>query len=346
MRTVFAYPGELADPWILGMEAAGVEVVCPASETAAGYMAHGATLASGAPSAVIVGGGPGVAMLVPALQSAVAEEVPMLALIGQPDGSGFLDSGTSRDGTLLDAVLDGAVIRATDVAEVGEAMRSAEALLAAGRPAAVTVPLPGAVGDAASEPRGRPSATLRRRSPVWPVQSPPWDGGTVAYRDVVWAVHAAAAGGTVFVDAGQARRAARSVLPSGSFFDAPRTAPMGLGLCGAIGAALANRSTVWAVVGDGSALMFASELATAVRYRADLTIVLCANRVLGGPCTRTAGSGSELSRLADVEWPLIATGFGISGACVHSAEELAVAINSPVDGPRLIVVPTPAVDGP
>ena len=120
----------------------------------------------------------------------------------------------------------------------------------------------------------------------------------------------------------QARRAARAELPDGSFLDSPRTAPMGSALCGAIGTSIARKRRTLAVVGDGSALMFMAELATAARHQAPVTIVVCVNGVLGAPHVRTSQLGSQSSILCAVDWPGIAAAFGVAWSEAGSQTEL------------------------
>jgi thiamine pyrophosphate-dependent acetolactate synthase large subunit-like protein len=335
----FAFPGEQADPWICAVESIGARVVCAASETAAGYMANGLAQAARSPSVVIVGGGPGLAMLAPAIQTAVVEGLPVLALVGQSDGSGFPETGESgtRDGALLGALFADAVVHASDFATVADALTSADHYLAQSRPVAVTVPVPGFVWQG-------PEDTSSVMLPRVPLTSPKprQSTGVLSYPDVLRAALAAADGqAALFIDSGQARRTARVELPDGSFFDAPRTAPMGSALCGAIGTAIAQKGRTVAVVGDGSALMFVAELATAARHQAPVTIVVCVNGVLGGPHFRTSRLGSQSSILSAVDWPGIAAAFGVAWSEAGSPTELFAELKVPAAGPRLVLVSTP-----
>lgn len=344
MGVVFAFPAELADPWILGAESAGSRVVCASSETAAGYMANGLAQVTGAPAVVIVGGGPALAMLVPAIQCAGAEGLPVLTMVGQSDGTAFPETGElgTRDAELLRAVFADAVIDAPDFSAVAAALDSADRFLALRRPVAVTIPVPRTSLAGALDGRCEPIAD--GRSPARAVERRRGTG-VVRYNDVLRAA-AVAAGDEypLFVDAGQARQAARAALPVGSFFDASRTAPMGAGLCGAIGTAIAQRRRTYAVVGDGSALMFLAELATAARHRAPVTIVVCVNGVLGGPHARTSRHGSPSSVLGHVDWLGISAAFGIPCTEAGDRGQLVRELRVTGDGPRLVFVPTPKFD--
>jgi thiamine pyrophosphate-dependent acetolactate synthase large subunit-like protein len=347
--TVFAFPGQQADPWILAVESAGARVVCASSETAAGYMANGLAQLTCAPSVVIVGGGPALAMLVPAVQSAVAEGLPVLTLVGQSDGAGFppTDQNGTRDHALLNAVFAGAVIHAADYNAVPEALNSANRFLECGRPVAVTVPVQHPTAQHPTptrlvDDRFDPNLADRHNFTVSATDS---SSGTVSYHAVVRAALAAAGERSpLFVDAGQARHAARMVLPEGSFFDAPRTAPMGSGMCAAIGTAIAQRRRTYAVVGDGSALMFVAELATAARYRAAATIVVCVNGVLGSPYARTSRHGSQTSLLGPLDWAGIAEAFGIEWSAAGDHAALLTELTSTGEGCRMVCVPTPKID--
>jgi thiamine pyrophosphate-dependent acetolactate synthase large subunit-like protein len=305
-------------------------------------MANGLAQSTGSPSAVIVGGGPGLAMLAPAIQSAEVEGLPVLAMVGQSDGSGFPQTGESgtRDDALLRALFSDAVIHARDFSAVADALKSADQFLAQNRPVAVTVPVPGFVSPG---PAGIPSAPLSSVPLTTP--KPRHSTGVLRYTEVLRAALAAAGDEIpVFVDSGQVRHAARAVLPDGSFIHAPRTAPMGSAWCGAIGAAIAQNRRTYAVVGDGSALMFVAELATAARHHALVTIVVCVNGVLGGPHLRTSRLGSSSSLLGAVDWPGISAAFGVSWSEVGSHTELFAELKIPGDGPRLVLVSTPQVD--
>lgn len=73
----------------------GLEVVIAASETGAGFMAQGWSLAGGRAGLVFCAGGPGLAMLIPALQAARAEGFPLLAIIGSRESITLANSRTS-----------------------------------------------------------------------------------------------------------------------------------------------------------------------------------------------------------------------------------------------------------
>lgn len=366
-------------PLLPALLEAGICVHVAATETGAGYMADGYARATGRLGVAVTGGGPGLAMMLPALQTAMVEGVPILALVGQSATSRSpkfqeTDAGGSRDVQVLRGLL-GAVSEVRSADGLHPALESGRAALRSGSPAAVALPvdvqaregpspmpLPSApfswgsvsggsgAGDAATR-ISLADAGGRGRCQV----AASAIGGPVRYRDLM-AVIARWAASTrpearIFVDAGQGRHAAHVVLgPLGApFYDCPRSAPMGWAIAAAVGAALALESAVPVVciTGDGSALMLGNEFATAVRDRASVTFVLCDNGVMGGPHSRHAGTAAvELAQLPRVDWVGWATSMGLPARRAASASEFADALGAwrVAAGPRLIVVPTPPSD--
>jgi thiamine pyrophosphate-dependent acetolactate synthase large subunit-like protein len=112
---------------------------------------------------------------------------------------------------------------------------------------------------------------------------------------------------------------------------------VGLGLGSALGAAIArpDRLTV-AALGDGGALMGASELETAVRLGInDLLIVVYDDEAYGAEVHHFGPHGESL---ANVQFPptdlaAIARGYGYAAATVRTAEDLAL-VKSWLAGPR------------
>jgi len=143
-RRCFGYLGHHVEPLPQALLNGGLEVVIAASETGAGFMAQGWSLAGGRAGLVFCGGGPGLAMLIPALQASRAEGFPLLAIIGQTSTTGlpsFQDTGAlgSRDWELLDALQIPAVSIGCPL-ELPAVLELACEALAAGRPAALTIP--------------------------------------------------------------------------------------------------------------------------------------------------------------------------------------------------------------
>jgi thiamine pyrophosphate-dependent acetolactate synthase large subunit-like protein len=345
---------------------AGCRVVIAASETGAGYMAQGLALVSGRPALAFCGGSPGLAMLLPALQVARLEGIPLLAIVGQTGSDGlptFQDTGAagSRDRELV-AALGIANLNLAAAADLPAILQSAWALLQEAAPVVLTIPcdLLGApwsaemeapsAGAAAPWQKGKPGAgsTCAQASPsVRSNSGPPRGGG---YRAVVVELMEHLPADTLwFGDAGQPRHAmgmelGRRGIP---FFESASTGPMGWALAAAIGAASHEPARrVCCFTGDGSALMLANEWSTAVKLQLPITFVLAENGVLGGPYGRLRESGSEsLGRLAELNWCALAAAMGLPAwriDATHSLPEGLAAL--PPIGPRLLVVPLPERD--
>jgi thiamine pyrophosphate-dependent acetolactate synthase large subunit-like protein len=99
---------------------------------------------------------------------------------------------------------------------------------------------------------------------------------------------------------------------------------IGLGLASAIGAAVArpDRVTV-AALGDGGFLMAVAELATAVRYRLPLLVVVYNDAAYGAE-VHHFGEGQPLDtvRFPDTDLAAIARGFGADGVTVREPADL------------------------
>ncbi|MEB3183859.1 MAG: thiamine pyrophosphate-dependent enzyme [Cyanobacteriota bacterium] len=381
LRRCFGYLGHHIEPLPQALLRSGHEVLIAASETGAGYMAQGWFLASGRPALVFCGGGPGLALLVPALQTARLEGFPLLLILGQTGSNGlprFQDTGSdgSRDRELL-AALQLPSFHLELVAGLEAALAFAERQLRQRASAVLTVPCD-VLAAAAPEPPPAPAA---------PAPWPAWDAapeasghssdgasgcgpakangplGQIAagiaaepamagsYRCVVKALLQHLPGDTLwFGDAGQSRHAMRMAFqPLGiPLQDCPRSAPMGWAIAAAIGAACHDpQRPVCCFGGDGSARMMAGEWATAVRHQLPITFVLALNGVLGSPYGRLRESGAEaLSQLPVIDWCALAAAMGLPARRVADGCAIAeaLAILAPQGGPRLLVVPLPARD--
>jgi len=359
----FGYLGYHVEPLPQALLRIGFDVVIAASETGAGYMAQGWSLASGRAGLVFCAGGPGLAMLIPALQAARAEGFPLLAIIGQTSRFGlpsFQDTGAlgSRDRELLDALqIPG--LQISSPLELPAGLELVCDALAAGRPAALTIPadILAAPWPAAGGESLPPRQVFDRHHPLTgPVV--PADPLSVAqqpakpgsYRSVVRALLATFPSGTLwFGDAGQARHAMRMEFEGRGLplFDCPQSGPMGWAIAAAIGAAFHDvERPVCCFTGDGSAQMLAFEWVTAVQHHLPITFVLAVNRVLGGPYGRLQASGAQcLSHLPPVDWCGLAASMGLPACRVEGAQEIPEALAAlPPRGPRLLVLPLPALD--
>jgi acetolactate synthase-1/2/3 large subunit len=116
---------------------------------------------------------------------------------------------------------------------------------------------------------------------------------------------------------------------------------MGFALPAAIGAALADRARpVVALTGDGGLLMCLGELATAVRERLRIIVVVFADGALSLIQSKQAQrslpeAGVALGR---VEWAALAQSFGVAGFAAADEAELERALTHAiaVRGPSLI----------
>jgi thiamine pyrophosphate-dependent acetolactate synthase large subunit-like protein len=111
---------------------------------------------------------------------------------------------------------------------------------------------------------------------------------------------------------------------------------IGLGLASALGAAVArpDRLTV-AALGDGGFLMSVTELATAVRLRLPLLIVVYNDAAYGAEVHHFGPHGHPLDTVTfpDTDLAAIARGFGCAGVTVRSPDDLA-AVRAWIAGPR------------
>ncbi|HEX6335967.1 MAG TPA: thiamine pyrophosphate-binding protein [Jiangellaceae bacterium] len=117
---------------------------------------------------------------------------------------------------------------------------------------------------------------------------------------------------------------------------------IGLGLASSIGAALArpDRLTV-AALGDGGFLMSVAELATAVRLRLPLLVVVYDDAAYGAEVHHFGPDGHPLQTVTfpDTELAAIGRGFGAAGVTVRSATDLAGVADwlaGPPDGPLVV----------
>ncbi len=359
----FGYLGHHIDPLPQALLSQGMPVVIAASETGAGFMAQGWSMATARAGLVFCGGGPGLAMLIPALQAARAEGFPLLAIIGQTSTTGlptFQDTGAlgSRDRELLDA-LQFPGLQISSPLELPAGLELVCDALAAGRPAALTIPADilaapwPAAGGESLPPRLGFERHHQLTGPVVPAD--PFPGAQqpiepCSYRAVVRALLASLPSGTLwFGDAGQARHAMRMEFEGRGLrlFDCPQSGPMGWAIAAAIGAAFHEPDRpVCCFTGDGSARMQAHEWATAVQHQLPITFVLAVNGVLGGPYERMQGSGAQgLSQVPPVDWCALAASMGLPACRVEGTQEIAAALAAlPPRGPRLLELPLPALD--
>lgn len=362
-RHGFGYLGHHVEPLPQALVRAGCQVLIAASETGAGYMAHGFALAAQRPALVFCSGGPGLAMLVPALQCARLERAPLLAVVGQTGSDGlprFQDTGLggSRDRALLEALAI-ACLQPAAVSAPEAWLPALLAPLAQASPSVLSIPSD-ILAAPCPEPwlqqlpplPGAPAATACAAGPAIAGAGaadadPPAPG---AYRAVVAALLQSLPPDSLwFGDAGQSRHAMRLELEPRRLplCDCPNSAPMGWAIAAAIGAAcLDRRRPVCCFSGDGSARMLLAEWSTAVQHQLPITFVLARNGVLGGPYARLRHTPAEaLSRLPALDWCAMAAAQGLPAVEVADGAAIPAALAGlPDRGPRLLVVPLPAHD--
>lgn len=137
--------------------------------------------------------------------------------------------------------------------------------------------------------------------------------------------------GIVVCDAGTIRHAAATALSieaPGCWFVSERQAPLGWGLCAAIGAAVARpEEIVHALVGDGALQMHGMELATAQRNRIPLIVVVSANGVFGAMHARADSAALRAAaQLPRVDWGGLCASLGVESASVATQAELEQAL--------------------
>lgn len=357
----FGYLGHHVEPLPQALVRAGCQVVIAASETGAGYIALGLALASRRPSLIFCGGSPGLAMLIPALQVARLEGIPLLAIVGQTGSNGLptfqntLPSG-SRDRELL-AALQVANLHLDAADRLRGVLQRAWEQLSAGAPVVITVPCDVMASPWPGEPETVPWSSPQWQRweaigaparPSWPVNPEPFQADS--YGAVVAELLALLPADTLwFGDAGQTRHAMGSELTRRGiqFFQASSTAPMGWALAAAIGAACHQPPRpVCCFTGDGSALMLINEWTTAVKLQLPITFVLAENGVLGRPYSRLRDTAAaHLGRLPTLNWRALAEALGLPAQYVDETMPLAVALAAlPASGPRLLVVALPEWD--
>ena len=127
---------------VAGRDAA-VQLVVPANEQGAGFMAAGYARASGKVGVVMVTSGPGATNTVTPVRDSMADSVPMVVICGQVPTAAI---GTDAFQEAPVAAIMGAVAKhvflVTDPTQLEETMRSAFELARTGRPGPVVVDIP------------------------------------------------------------------------------------------------------------------------------------------------------------------------------------------------------------
>ena len=149
---------------------------------------------------------------------------------------------------------------------------------------------------------------------------------------------------TVATDIGGHRLWAKQVFPAYApegYVTAGSWAGMGVGLPGAVGAALARDDPVICLHGDGGLMMCIHELHTAVEEDLDLTVVVFDNADYGiiskSPEIREYGEGHRFAWDAP-DFAAIAEGFGCRGVRAESPSAAADAVDDALDADGPVVV--------
>jgi len=122
-----------------------------------------------------------------------------------------------------------------------------------------------------------------------------------------------------------------NVAAAGSFVHTLNFASIGLGIATGVGVSLAHRDRLTLVVaGDGGAMMGLGELATAVRERLPLVVVIANDAAYGMEFHRLRGAGRDPDH-ARMVWPdfaEIARGYGARGHSVRSLADLRMTLDT------------------
>lgn len=163
----------------------------------------------------------------------------------------------------------------------------------------------------------------------------------MAPADAVWVKESTSTTGHFWAQA--------DLTQQGSYFF-PAAGGLGFGLPAAVGAQLAHADRqVIGLIGDGSANYGITALWTAAQYEIPVIIILLKNGTYGA----LRWFGSQLGTgetpgldVPGIDFTAIATGYGVSAVAVSSAEDLAAAFRSALDGrkPVLIEVLTDVTD--
>lgn len=159
--------------------------------------------------------------------------------------------------------------------------------------------------------------------------------------------------GVLFVDSGDHRISATVYFEAGHrrrFITAARTGPMGWALGAAIGASFARSGAPWVITGDGCMLMSGNEIAVAARYGRPVKVLVFDNGAYARVALRLKNKPSlvmeSIAFLPKIDWALYGKSLGVDSWCVHSQEELEIAILKASESPRpaLIVAKIPMED--
>ena len=141
---------------------AAIQLVVPANEQGAGFMAAGYSRASGKVGVVMVTSGPGATNTVTPVRDSMADSVPLVVICGQVPTAAI---GTDAFQEAPVAAIMGAIAKhvflVTDADKLEETMRSAFELARTGRPGPVVVDIPKDIQNWEGEFRGQGTLPLQ-----------------------------------------------------------------------------------------------------------------------------------------------------------------------------------------
>lgn len=121
----------------------------------------------------------------------------------------------------------------------------------------------------------------------------------------------------------------------------PANGAMGYAVPAAVAAKLAEpERTVFAMVGDGAALMTGQEIETAVRYRVPIIVIVFQNGVYGTMAMHQARTHGRLAgvTLPAVDFAAWARGLGAAGYMVEDPQELEPTISRALRHQRPVLI--------
>lgn len=149
----------------------------------------------------------------------------------------------------------------------------------------------------------------------------------IFYHQIISVLHQITEGDDIYcLDAGQIRKSFNFFKPlfkHNQIIQSAKIAPMGLGICSAIGASFTTpKKRVFSLFGDGSIRMHGMELATAVRYQLPITFILCDNQSYSSSETIPL----EAQKLPYTNWEYFAKSIGMDCVCIKSKNDFLKAL--------------------
>jgi acetolactate synthase-1/2/3 large subunit len=148
---------------------AAIQLVVPANEQGAGFMAAGYARASGKVGVVMVTSGPGATNTVTPVRDSMADSVPLVVICGQvPTAAIGTDAFQEAPVSAIMGAVAKHVFLVTDAEKLEETMRSAFELARTGRPGPVVVDIPKDIQNWEGEFQGQGTLPLHGYRRPWP----------------------------------------------------------------------------------------------------------------------------------------------------------------------------------